>query len=161
MKNAVRLKSQAGFSLIELMIVVAIIGILATIAVPNFQRFQAKAKQSEGKGYLSAIYTGEKSFRAEWDNYTSCMEGIGFDRDSTTPRYSAGFTGAAYNPTTLATCTVSRLGGGTAPAALGAGGVVPTALVFTAVATGNIGGAVNDNWTIDQNRTIRNTVAGY
>ena len=43
------LRSQKGFTLIELMIVVAIIGILAAIAIPNFLRFQLKAKSSEGE----------------------------------------------------------------------------------------------------------------
>ncbi|MBI3179248.1 MAG: prepilin-type N-terminal cleavage/methylation domain-containing protein, partial [Deltaproteobacteria bacterium] len=49
-----------GFTLIELMIVVAIIGILALIAIPNFMKFQAKAKQSEAKTNLKAYYTGAK-----------------------------------------------------------------------------------------------------
>ena len=44
-----------GFTLIELMIVVAIIGILAAIAIPNFIKFQAKSKQSEAKTNLKAI----------------------------------------------------------------------------------------------------------
>src|SRR4051812_47117589 len=51
-----------GFTLIELMIVVAIIGILAAIAIPNFLKFQARAKQSEPKGNLKAISTAEQSF---------------------------------------------------------------------------------------------------
>ena len=53
------------------MIVVAIIGILAAIAIPNFLRFQLKAKSSEGKGNLAAIRTAEESFFAEFGSYVS------------------------------------------------------------------------------------------
>lgn len=47
-----------GFTLIELMIVVAIIGILAAIAIPNFIRFQARARQSEVTTNLKSLFTG-------------------------------------------------------------------------------------------------------
>ena len=60
---------QKGFTLIELMIVVAIIGILAAIAIPNFLKFQAKAKQSEAKANLKAFYTAAKSVFAEKGDY--------------------------------------------------------------------------------------------
>ncbi len=53
-----KMKGTKGFTLIELMIVVAIIGILAAIAIPNFLKFQAKSKQSEAKSNLGAIFTG-------------------------------------------------------------------------------------------------------
>ena len=53
------------------MIVVAIIGILAAIAIPNFLRFQLKAKSSEGKTNLAAIRTAEESYFAEYGVYVS------------------------------------------------------------------------------------------
>ena len=62
---------RGGFTLIELMIVVAIIGILAAIAIPNFLRFQLKAKSSEGKTNLAAIRTAEESYYAEYGVYVS------------------------------------------------------------------------------------------
>ena len=62
---------RGGFTLIELMIVVAIIGILAAIAIPNFLRFQLKAKSSEGKTNLAAIRTAEESYFAEYGVYVS------------------------------------------------------------------------------------------
>jgi type IV pilus assembly protein PilA len=60
-----QLKGQKGFTLIELMIVVAIIGILAAIAIPNFLTYQMKSRQSEGKVNLGAIKTSEVAFQAE------------------------------------------------------------------------------------------------
>ena len=62
---------KGGFTLIELMIVVAIIGILAAIAIPNFLRFQLKAKSSEGKTNLAAIRTAEESYYSEFGVYVS------------------------------------------------------------------------------------------
>jgi type IV pilus assembly protein PilA len=59
------LRKQEGFTLIELMIVVAIIGILAAIAIPNFLQYQLKSRQSEAKTNLQAIKTSEVSFQAE------------------------------------------------------------------------------------------------
>ena len=64
---------KGGFTLIELMIVVAIIGILAAIAIPNFLRFQLKAKSSEGKTNLAAIRTAEESYYSEFGVYVSAL----------------------------------------------------------------------------------------
>jgi type IV pilus assembly protein PilA len=64
-------RSAKGFTLIELMIVVAIIGILAAIAIPNFLRFQLKSKTSEAKVNLAAIRTAEESYLAEFGSYVN------------------------------------------------------------------------------------------
>ncbi|HOC39476.1 MAG TPA: prepilin-type N-terminal cleavage/methylation domain-containing protein, partial [Thermodesulfobacteriota bacterium] len=80
-------KKAKGFTLIELMIVVAIIGILAAIAIPNFIRYQAKSKQSEARANLSAIYTSEIAFFGEKDSFTGNMEQLGWEAAGT-PKYS-------------------------------------------------------------------------
>jgi type IV pilus assembly protein PilA len=70
--------NKRGFTLIELMIVVAIIGILAAIAIPNFIRFQARSKQSEAKSNLKSMFTAERSFYQEKDRYSGMVDEIGF-----------------------------------------------------------------------------------
>ena len=64
--------SRKGFTLIELMIVVVIIGILAALAIPRFMQATVKSKQSEAKGILKQIYTMERTYRQENGAYLTC-----------------------------------------------------------------------------------------
>lgn len=57
---------------------VPIVGILAAIAIPNFIRFQARAKQSECKVNLKAVHVAEKSYFAGHDAYSPRIGDIGF-----------------------------------------------------------------------------------
>ena len=63
------LRSESGFTLIEVLIVLVIIGILAGLAIPRYVGATSKAKQVEAKQLLRQIYTMEQSYRLEHDAY--------------------------------------------------------------------------------------------
>lgn len=82
--------NQAGFSLVELMVVVAIIGILASLAIPSIGKYMAKARQSEAKTQLSSLYTAEKAFYAEYTAYDARFGAVGYSPEGRL-RYNVGF----------------------------------------------------------------------
>lgn len=80
-------RDQRGFTLIELMIVVAIIGILAAIAIPNFLQYQARARQSEARTNLGGLFVSETAYLGETGRFGSFAE-VGFVLASSTNRYT-------------------------------------------------------------------------
>lgn len=87
------LKRQDGFTLVELMVVVAIIGLLSAVAIPNFKKYQAKSKVSEAKLQLSALYTAQTAFFSDFNMYGSCLRYMGFDpfAETASRYYGIGF----------------------------------------------------------------------
>ncbi|MGE0616858.1 MAG: type IV pilin protein [Bacteriovoracia bacterium] len=85
------INNRSGFTLIELMIVVAIVGILAAVAIPNYNRYQARARQSEAKVLLGGAFTALQSFAIEQASYTSCLNDVGFGVDGAMSFYTTGF----------------------------------------------------------------------
>jgi len=61
-----------GFTLIELLITIIIIGILATLAIPNYTNMVEKAKADQAITYLKVIRTGEKIYYSSNFSYTAC-----------------------------------------------------------------------------------------
>jgi prepilin-type N-terminal cleavage/methylation domain-containing protein len=159
--------NQSGFTLVELMVVVAIIGILATIAIPQYSKFQAKARQSEAKVGLTGLSTAEQSFQAEQGGYTSCLTDVGFALAGGKRIYTVGFSAlnqyknGSFNPTScpggfnIASTTYSAI-------TLPNSAVVSTDYSsFRAEAHGVVNNTKNDaanldKWFIDQTNTLSN-----
>ncbi len=119
-------KKQHGFTLIELMIVVAIIAILAAIAIPNYLNYRYKARTSEAKSNVGAINTLQEAYASESNDYIisqanpdvaniwngagstwtagGYLEGIGFKTKGTVYyAYSVGDTAPTDGPGTTMT----------------------------------------------------------
>lgn len=147
---------KSGFSLIELMIVVAIMGFLAMLAVPNFMRFLAKAKRAEAYMNLSSIYAAEKAYFAEHGTYSTVLNGQGgvgwkpegYNGGGKNEKiyYTYGFSGAEGSNNFS-----GKLEGGAAGLSRGKADNQG----FVAVASGDIDGdGVADIITVDQNNNI-------
>jgi type IV pilus assembly protein PilA len=161
---------------------IVVIGILAAIAIPNFQRFGCKSKQAEAKSSLSGLYVAEKSFYAEYDTYTTDLVSLGWAPDGK-PIYLYGFSEAgpkssremsaiagydstrrttddprvqsansSLQPARMTTQRGQPLDGSMLPANSGA-----SKDHFLAAAVGNLDGdGTLDVWTIDDDRTFTN-----
>lgn len=163
-------KNASGFSLIELMVVVAIIGILAAVAVPNFKTYQAKSKTSEAKLHLASLFTAETAFYTDYDTYETCLGAMGVS-DPGNKYYSFGFATAVNADAGCAGNTVNSYGADKGTGATGATvvGNLPAstagAATFTAGTAGTIasgfGAARSDAWSINENKVITHVRIGY
>src|SRR5690349_2427434 len=75
---------------VALPFLVAVVGIVAAIAIPNFIKFQCRSKQSEARVNLTSLYIAEKAFYAENGWYTSDLEALNW-QPSGSPIYLYGF----------------------------------------------------------------------
>jgi prepilin-type N-terminal cleavage/methylation domain-containing protein len=131
-------RSKGGFTLIEMMIVVVIIGILAALAIPKFMRAGAKSKQSEAKEVLKQIYTMQRAYFIENDSY--CLNGVVADA---TNQNAFAILAIEIMPTARYSYTMAVIG----------------QTQFTCTARANLDDdAAIDTWTIDNNGNLVNSI---
>lgn len=147
-----------GFTIIELMIVVAIISFLATVSIPKYFNYYAKAKQAEVAMNLSSLHTAQQAYYAEHGKYSNALtgpQGIGWEPQGKNFYYTYGFNfpGAKEGVNYF----VGKLG---APKeSLGA--TKADSNEFIIAAAGDVSGKNKiDVWNIDQDRNLKNVQNG-
>ena len=79
-KKLLRDRSESGFSLTELMVVLVIIGVLVLLALPRLLPLVTKAKTTEAKLMLKHVYTLQQSYKYEHDRYSTSLSDVGFEQ---------------------------------------------------------------------------------
>lgn len=103
-------KRVSGFTLIELMVTVAIVGILASIAYPSYTDYVIRAKRSDGKAALLAVQLAQEKWRANNTTYGT-LANIGVPAASPDGHYTvavSGNTATAYTATATPTFTDAK-----------------------------------------------------
>lgn len=95
------IKNQSGFTLIEMMVVVAIIGILAAIAYPSYQRYVIKTKRTDMMSEMQNIASEIESRKLAQGSYSTISTGIKTDFATAYPRQGTQLYDVTINPTTL------------------------------------------------------------
>jgi prepilin-type N-terminal cleavage/methylation domain-containing protein len=116
------IKNEQGFTIVELMITIAIIGVLAAVAGVQFKTYQSKSRAAEAKIQLSAIYTSQNIFYNEFDFYSNCLSDMGFTPSGNSKRfYAIGFPNltAAVDTAVYNQAVANGLASGSCPANLG------------------------------------------
>jgi type IV pilus assembly protein PilE len=99
------LKKIPAFTLTELLVVLAIIGILLLVAIPNLMPVVSKARSTEAKQNLAYIHSLEKSWYMEHSKYSSDLKELGFEIENTEDAqysYAVSSSGATFTATATA-----------------------------------------------------------
>ena len=103
-------RGSGGFTLIELMIVVAIIGILAMIAVPSYEKYQIRSKRAVAKQFLLAVASKQEQYLLDSRTYATTLAALSLSAPSELTNFYTFSFAACAAPCTTYTITATPLG---------------------------------------------------